>query len=140
MSYQSRVWVIVGAIAAVICAGLAIVLMTSDDAGDGMYIEPAQLSESEQGLVELLGANNAGVICDFQAGDTLKSVHIKCYELTDGGWQSAGPDSCRFEQARGRLAVTFADKGMRVERVAVQGQGSYTASERQYPDAGEYGA
>lgn len=76
-----------------------------------MSIWPAQLSEEENALTELLAIGMDGYrIFDFQMGDSpngVQSIVLRAYELVDGEWQAKAAASRTFTDAKGRLALTF---------------------------------
>ena len=55
--------------------------------GGAMTIAPAQLSQEEQALADLLALGmEAYHIFDFQV-EGAKSIHLRAYELADGEWK-----------------------------------------------------
>ncbi len=75
---------------------------------DQMYIEEAQLTEEEKAIAELLGLNQDYRLFDFEVDDTVKSMQINTYELTDGQWHMiAGGGGQAFEDSEGRLADRY---------------------------------
>ncbi len=84
---------------------------------DQMYIEEAQLTEEEKAIAELLGLNQDYRLFDFEVDDTVKSLQINTYELTDGQWHMiAGGGGQAFEDSEGRLALGFHNlsEGLRI--------------------------
>lgn len=73
-----------------------------------MYIEEAQLTEEEQNIANLLGVNQDYRLYDFKLDDTVKSIQINTYELTDGKWHLvSGGGGLSFEDSCGRFALSF---------------------------------
>ena len=80
------------------------------EASPAMYIEPAQLTEEEQAIADLLGANTQQLIYDFVVDETVQRMSVSAYELIDGQWQPfiGGPDSgIAFTDTKGRIALDF---------------------------------
>lgn len=88
-----------------------------------MYIESAQLTEQEQNIADLLGANQFSQLYDFSLDDTVASLQINTYELIDGQWQIClvGGSGQTFQDAKGRIALSF-DKIPYGLRVGLQSQ------------------
>jgi len=75
-------------------------------------IHPAQFTEEEQALMDLLGISMDNYyIFDFQlAGQNAKdvqSIHLRAYELMEGGWECVAHPVSGFTDPTGRLALTF---------------------------------
>ena len=99
-----------------------------DKEGD-MTIQPAQLSEEEQRLAELLALDmGAYHIFDFQAGSA-KFVELNAYELVDGEWSHLpGGGGAGLSSGSGRIALAFGKMTEGV-RLAIQADGeNYSAS------------
>lgn len=98
-----------------------------------MYIEPAQLTEEERQLAELLGANTGQRIYDFELDDTVQSLQINSYRLIDGNWElEMGGGGQIFSDKHGRIAFDF-DRLSDGLRVALQSEhhGGSTSYERE---------
>lgn len=102
--------------ALILAAALALALCGCGANGnDGkhaaMSIWPAQLSQEEAALTELLDIGmDPYRIYDFQMGDSpngVQSILIRAYELSDGEWAVKSESSRSFTDAAGRLALTF---------------------------------
>jgi len=96
-----------------------------------MYIAPAELTEAEENLANLLGANGTHFIYDFKLNDTVQSVQVNTYELKDGRWQLiAGGGGHQFTDGKGRLALSSdrLEEGMRVALQSDSNEGSTTYS------------
>lgn len=80
------------------------------DTDGAMSIQPAQLSEEEQALVQLLavGMDNYRIF-DFQLkeGSGVQSVILTTHELLDGDWSAISQDRISLTDAQGRIALTF---------------------------------
>lgn len=73
-----------------------------------MYIEPAQLTQVEEDIAKLLGANTATPIYDFQVDDSVQSMTINAYELENGQWHLFyGGGGRAFTDSSGRLALEY---------------------------------
>ena len=74
-----------------------------------MSIQPAQLTEEENRLLELL---NVGMeqyrIFDFTVSNKVQSIQINTYELQNGMWEVlVGGGGHAFTDPKGRLALSF---------------------------------
>ena len=80
------------------------------DTDGAMTIQPAQLSEEEQALLQLLavGMDNYRIF-DFQLkeGSGVQSVILTTHELLDGDWSAISQDRISLTDAEGRIALTF---------------------------------
>ena len=67
---------------------LCLVAACSGDepAAESMYIEPAQLTDEEQDIAELLGLNSDYLIYDFVLDGTAQGIQFNTYELENGEW------------------------------------------------------
>lgn len=82
-----------------------------------MYIEEAQLTEQEESIVELLGANTGQVIYDFKLDKNVKSMQVNTYRLIDGTWAPiTGGGGESFLDSKGRIAFDFENlaEGLRI--------------------------
>jgi hypothetical protein len=92
-----------------------------------MYIEKAQLSEQEENIAKLLGANSEQLIYDFESDDNVKSLQVNTYELIDGAWELiSGGGGQAFSDNKGRLALDFKNlaEGLRVALQSEHDSGS----------------
>lgn len=72
-----------------------------------MTIQPAQLSEEEAALMELLDIDPAAYrIFDFGVAGA-KSVRLRAYELVDGAWKCVAHSAYETVDGEGRIALTF---------------------------------
>ena len=75
--------------------------------GGAMTIAPAQLSQEEQALADLLALGMEDYhIFDFQV-EGAKSIHLRAYELSDGEWNCAEHGVLEAAGGAGRVALTF---------------------------------
>lgn len=96
---------------------------------DKMYIEPAQLTEEEEKIAELLGLNTQQKIYDFVLDETVQSIQVNTYRLIDGEWKlETGGGGQAFSDATGRIALSFErlDEGI---RIAIQSEHSDGSTE-----------
>lgn len=106
-----------------------------DKKQDGaMTIQPAQLSEEEEQLAELLALGmESHHIFEFQAADA-KYLELNVYELVDGEWSHlSGGGGVGLSSGNGRIALTFGKMTEGV-RLAIQEAGAtYSASAQVEP-------
>ena len=75
--------------------------------GGAMTIAPAQLSQEEQALADLLALGMESYhIFDFQV-EGAKSIHLRAYELSDGEWKCVNHGVLEAAGGAGRVALTF---------------------------------
>ncbi|MBP3684588.1 MAG: hypothetical protein J6J12_06460 [Oscillospiraceae bacterium] len=87
-----------------------------------MYIAPAQLTQQEKDIANLLGANLDQRIFDFQADDTIRRMEVNAYELIDGKWEMFyGGGGASHTDPTGRIALDF-DNIAEGLRIAVQSE------------------
>lgn len=80
-----------------------------DESGD-MTIQPAQLSEEESALMELLAVPmDTYRMFDFHLKEDsgVQSMRLAVYELADGDWSPIAQDCRAFPDPEGRIALTF---------------------------------
>lgn len=110
---------------------LAVFLMLSGCAQkhkDIMYIEPAQLTQEEQNIADLLGADTNQRIFDFFVDGTVQSMQINTYELMDGEWSlTSGGGGYALSDSKGRIALGF-DRISGGLRVAVQSEKEHSST------------
>lgn len=108
---------------------LALLAGCSAEAAPAMYIEPAQLSEEEEAIAKLLGADTDQRIYDVVLDGTAKTVSVNTYVLEDGEWKlvtGGGGMALKEGSNKGRMAFGFED--LRGEyREAVQFGKDFTA-------------
>ena len=101
----------------------------TEKTADKMYIEPAQLTEEEEKIAELLGLNTQQKIYDFVLDETVQSIQVNTYRLIDGEWKlETGGGGQAFSDATGRIALSFErlDEGV---RIAIQSEHSDGSTE-----------
>lgn len=78
-------------------------------AGADMSIQPAQLTEEENRLLELLDVGMEQYrIFDFTVSDKVQSIQINTYELKNGMWEVlVGGGGHAFTDPKGRIALRF---------------------------------
>lgn len=83
----------------------------SAEAAPVMYIEPAGLTEEEEAIAKLLGADTDQHLFDVVLDGTAKKLSVNIYELADGAWElfSGGGMSLKENAAKGRMAFSFED-------------------------------
>lgn len=102
-----------------------------------MYIEKARLSEQEQNIATLLGADTEQLIYDFILDKNVKSLQINTYELIDGTWNlMAGGGGESFSDKQGRVALDFKNlaEGLRIALQSENTGGATTFSINQEED------
>lgn len=94
-----------------------------------MTIAPAQLSEEETALAELLALGmDSYRIFDFQAKGA-KSLEFNVYELADGEWSRLpGGGGVELSQEEGRVALTFGKMTDGVQFALQAGGAKYSTS------------
>ena len=103
-----------------------------DEKNVDMYIEPAQLNEDEGNILDLIGIDNDGLICDFAVDENVESVYITVYKYKDGTWKEYTRDSRLFGDEEGRIALVYEDMGNGM-RVSFQSENDRGNTEF-YPD------
>lgn len=84
----------------------------SAEAAPAMYIEPAQLTEEEEAVAKLLGADMDQHLFDVVLDGAAKKVSIRTYELVDGQWEmfsGGGGLALKEGSKEGRIALGFQD-------------------------------
>lgn len=118
-------------VAACLFASLAGCREEPDNLTASMCLEPAQLTQEEQNIADLLGASAEHPIFDFTVDESVQSLQINTYVLSNGKWELiSGGGGQAFSDPQGRIALGF-DKIAEGVRVAVQsentiGSTSYT--------------
>lgn len=124
-------------LAALVLAALMMLTLCACGANEGkdketdgaMTIQPAQLSEEEQNLADLLALGmEAYHIFEFRAEDA-KCLELNVYELEDGAWSHVpGGGGIGLLEGNGRIALTFGKMTEGV-RLAVQAkEATYSTS------------
>lgn len=73
-----------------------------------MYIQPAQLTQAETDMMELLDMEGQQKIYDFKVDENIQRIELNGYELIDGEWQQFfGGGGRTFTDTEGRIALRF---------------------------------
>lgn len=107
-----------------------------------MYIQPAELTEEEESIAKLLGADTDQHLFDVVLDGTAKKVSVCAYELVDGQWElfsgAAGIALAEDVTQKGRMAFGFED--LRGDfREALQFEESFSAVSWHGPEEEEEG-
>lgn len=103
-----------------------------------IYIEKARLSEQEESIAKLLGANSEQLIYDFKLDNSVKSVQVNTYELINGAWKLVtGGGGKAFSDDKGRLALDFENLAEGL-RVALQSEHSSGSTQYSTQPTGEF--
>lgn len=101
-------------ISLLLAAALALALTGCGAGGDksknkdgAMTIQPAQLTEEETALMELLDIDPAAYRIFNSDVAGAQSVRLRAYELTDGEWKCTVHGACGAADGGGRVALTF---------------------------------
>lgn len=101
-----------------------------------MYIQPAELTEEEESIAKLLGADTDQHLFDVVLDGTAKKVSLCAYELIDGQWElfsGGGGMSLKEDEQTGRMAFGFHD--LRKDfREAVQFEKNFSAVSWEAPE------
>lgn len=92
-----------------------------------MYLQRAALTEQEKSIATLLDTDDGQPIYDFVLDNTVQSVAVNVYRLTDGAWEPIVDGGQVFSDAKGRLALGF-DNIAEGVRIALQSDGSNGAT------------
>lgn len=100
--------------------------------GDSMTLSPAQLTQKEEQMVQLLTPNQ-GILLDFAADEQLQSLSVSIKELDGTQWVSVGGGSYGLEDSSGRIALQFdlLDEGL---RTAIQTKNYFVSSNNFKPE------
>lgn len=78
------------------------------DRKPAMYIAPAQLTQAEEDIMELLDMEGQQQIFDFKVGKEIRRIELNAYELVDGQWDLfLGGGGRAFTDTEGRMALRF---------------------------------
>ena len=123
-------------VAACLFASLAGCREEPDNLTASMCLEPAQLTQEEQNIADLLGASAEHPIFDFTVDESVQSLQINTYVLSNGKWELiSGGGGQAFSDPQGRIALGF-DKIAEGVRVAVQSENTIGSTSYTY-DPGE---
>lgn len=107
-----------------IAMALSLVACVNTTQKPTIYIEKAQLTEQEESIAELLGANSEQLIFDFKLDNNVKSIQVNTYELVNGEWNLiSGGGGRAFADNKGRLALDFENLAEEL-RIALQSEHS----------------
>ena len=101
------------------CGGKPAGETAGEDTARTPHIQPAQLTQEEQALVDLMGSDAACRLFEFDAGGVVSRARIQVYQLTDGAWNKVSGVSTPILEERGRVALNF-DNMQDGLRMAVQ--------------------
>ena len=101
------------------CGGKPAGETAGEDTARTSHIQPAQLTQEEQALVDLMGRDAACRLFEFDTGGVVSWVRIQVYQLTDGAWNKVSGVSTPILEERGRVALNF-DNMQDGLRMAVQ--------------------
>lgn len=91
---------------------LALLAGCTAQAAPEMYIQPAELSEEEEAVAKLLGADTDQHLFDVVLDGTAKKVTVNTYVLADGEWElvtGGGGMALKEDVKQGRMAFGFED-------------------------------
>lgn len=114
----------------------------SAEAAPVVYIQPAELTEEEEDIAKLLGADMDQHLFDVVLDGAAKKISVNVYELVDGAWESfsSGDRALKENTTEGRMAFGF--ENLRGEfREAFQfegasGESTYYPPEEEEKDSG----
>jgi len=75
-----------------------------------MYIQPAELTEEEEAVAKLLGADTSQHLYDIVLDGTARKMSVQIYELADGKWEAVsggGGMALEEDNTKGRVAFGF---------------------------------
>ena len=118
----------------ILVLSLSLLISACGDTAPAMYIEPAQLTQAEEDIAALLGADTSTPIYDFNLDSSVQSMTINAYALEDGQWDLFyGGGGRAFTDTKGRLALEYdtIGDGIReaVQSEHVSGSTSFKSSE-----------
>ena len=108
-----------------------------------MYIQPAQLTEEEEKIAELLGLNTKQRIFDFVLDESVQCIQVNTYRLIDGEWKlETGGGGQAFSDPDGRIALDFErlDEGIRIAIQSEHTGGSTEYESERNEDLNEIGS
>lgn len=89
-----------------VCLFLSLVGCDYEVSVPTMYLEPAQLTEEEENMANLLGLYTKYHIFDFVVDDSIQSIQVNTYQLRDGAWDLiSGGGGHAFSDPCGRIAL-----------------------------------
>lgn len=121
--------------ARLLCLALAVVLaLLTGCRGQtpqaGSALEPYELSQDQEELLELLGLSDRVGVIKFTGPEEATALSIDTYELQDGQWQATGGGQISWEEAgeprEGLAAIQSREDYSIGLRVRTEGIASYT--------------
>lgn len=121
--------------ARLLCLALAVVLaLLTGCRGQtpqaGSTLEPYELSQDQEELLELLGLSDTVGVIKFTGAEEATALSIDTYELQDGQWQATGGGQISREEAgepwEGLAAIQSREDYSISLRVRTEGIASYT--------------
>ena len=121
--------------AGLLCLALAVVLALLPGCGNqapqaGSTLEPYELSQDQEELLELLGLSDRVGVIKFTGPEEAAALSIDTYALQDGQWQATGGGQISREEAgepwEGLAAIQSREDYSIGLRVRTEGIASYT--------------
>ena len=106
-------------------------------AAPAMYIEPAKLTEEEESIAKLLGADTDQFLLDVVLDSTVRSFHVRYYDLDDGGqWHVFSESRMALDGSgtKGRMAFTYGDLSKGTREAVQFGKGVSAVSHTPPPE------
>lgn len=121
--------------ARLLCLALAVVLALLTGCGNqtpqaGSALEPYELSQDQEELLELLGLSDTVGVIKFTGAEEATALSIDTYVLRDGAWETTGGGQISREEAgepwEGLAAIQSREDYSIGLRVRTEGIASYT--------------
>lgn len=121
--------------ARLLCLALAVVLALLTGCGNqtpqaGSALEPYELSQDQEELLELLGLSDTVGVIKFTGAEEATALSIDTYVLRDGAWETTGGGQLSREEAgepwEGLAAIQSREDYSIGLRVRTEGISSYT--------------
>lgn len=121
--------------ARLLCLALAVVLALLTGCGNqtpqaGSALEPYELSQDQEELLELLGLSDTVGVIKFTGAEEATALSIDTYVLRDGAWETTGGGQLSREEAgepwEGLAAIQSREDYSIGLRVRTEGIASYT--------------
>lgn len=121
--------------ARLLCLALAVVLALLTGCGNqapqaGSTLEPYELSQDQEELLELLGLSDTVGVIKFTGAEEAAALSIDTYVLRDGAWETTGGGQISREEAgepwEGLAAIQSREDYSIGLRVRTEGIASYT--------------
>ena len=123
--------------ARLLCLALAVVLALLTGCGNqapqaGSALEPYELSQDQEELLELLGLSDRVGVIKFTGAEEATALSIDTYVLRDGAWETTGGGQISREEAgepwEGLAAIQSREDYSIGLRVRTEGSASYTTA------------